>query len=479
MLKPYETIENPDLWIIKHSPQHMKEIIGNNYAVGKIIKWLKNYHIYKQKHVNKKRRTEKNETASMIICGYHGTGKSSSVVAILKTLCYDIYELNLKKFKCGKALEKEMDHLLNIRVLTNEGHIRDNRKKAIIIDNYQTISIGTRKIINQLWKKNKKEYLFPMIFICNKDHTKSISDLKKNNMSVEFRYLDLPELIKAVKRISKKEGLQYESLDCITYLIENSQNDIRKLIMMLQNIYNLNETKQITLSMIISYCTEIKFKDINVDIFESTKQLFYNYQNINECLKIYDGEKTNMPLMVHENYMEPLILNCGQELLYDKINEIAELISIGNVLEKNIYNNQNWHLQDIHGILTCGIPSFHMDDGIDYFLQRNTEYPLDLNRTSIRNINKKNINNVKDYFPDFRIMDYLYLNNLMKKLVTENRYEECINLLKDYKVIPSANNNDTKMSARIIESLLKIDKINDDKFSLTPKQKREIEKLLK
>jgi hypothetical protein len=59
--------------------------------------------------------------------------------------------------------------------------------------------------------------------------------------------------------------------------------------------------------------------------------------------------------------------------------------------------------------------------------------------------------------------DYLYLNKLLRGLLNSNKYSMCNEYLNGY-----------KCSIQILESLLKIDKINGNKYLLTTKLKKKI-----
>mgnify|MGYP000651294309 CR=1 FL=1 len=44
-----------------------------------------------------------------------------------------------------------------------------------------------------------------------------------------------------------------------------------------------------------------KEKDIDINLFEATNVLLYNYKSIDDCLRYYEAEKVLLPLMVHQN----------------------------------------------------------------------------------------------------------------------------------------------------------------------------------
>ena len=43
------------------------------------------------------------------------------------------------------------------------------------------------------------------------------------------------------------------------------------------------------------------------------------------------------------------------------LHNISYHMSIGDVIDKYIYNNQYWNLQDLNGIIKCVIPSYKLN----------------------------------------------------------------------------------------------------------------------
>jgi hypothetical protein len=61
------------------------------------------------------------------------------------------------------------------------------------------------------------------------------------------------------------------------------------------------------------------------------------------------------------------------------------------------------------------------------------------------------------------IIDFLHINNILKSLIEEEKYDKIYQLLKEY-----------NLQEDQIESLLKIDKIKMTKNNLTAKQKKDM-----
>jgi hypothetical protein len=150
----------------------------------------------------------------------------------------------------------------------------------------------------------------------------------------------------------------------------------------------------------------------------------------------------------------------------DLLCDISESLSKGDIIENYIYSEQNWDMHPVHCHYSCIIPSFKLSN-----LNKNTNnlklvFPKDLNRTSIKKINKKNVTKANVFLSNMNINDFMYSNSLSKKLMEDKRNEECKNLYKSY-----GANLDT------IISVLKIDKINVNKDKDKNQQKQSIKKM--
>ena len=90
-----------------------------------------------------------------------------------------------------------------------------------------------------------------------------------------------------------------------------------------------------------------------------------------------------------------------------------------------------------------------------------------MNRTSIKFINKKNITNSMGCLKNFGIIDFIYGGELIKKIINDEKYEYISEIFNDYNV-----------KIENIESILKIDKINKSKVSLSSNIKKNIAKYI-
>jgi len=189
-----------------------------------------------------------------------------------------------------------------------------------------------------------------------------------------------------------------------------------------------------------------------------------NYKNVNTCMSLYETEKVLLPLMMQQNYPECIIQNYDDnDDRYMLCQTVSDSLSMGDITENYIYGEQNWSMQDIHGIFTCVIPSYYINmNDKNKRTEFSSSFPVDLNKTSIKSINKKNIVNTDQCLKNMNIFDYMFVSKIIYNYIVNNNIEECIKLLLGYNI-----------EMEYIESLLKINKIRSNKSCLTMKQKKE------
>ena len=135
----------------------------------------------------------------------------------------------------------------------------------------------------------------------------------------------------------------------------------------------------------------------------------------------YRTDKVLLPLMIQQNYIKYV----GNNITFLK--EISDKLSKGDMIENMIYNNQNWELEEIHGINTCVIPAFYM--GKDKHYNMRLDFPCDLNKTSTKKTNKKNIKITR-----FNISDFIVLNEMIEELSKKYKKSEMLNIINEYNI---------------------------------------------
>jgi hypothetical protein len=427
----------------------------------------------------KSKKREPEVCCCAIVTGDHGSGKTALVRAVLHDLGYLIKAVNFAKLESIKSVDEFIENLLTgDDVYETIAESSCKRGKAIIVDEIQSASTPKEKsVISGLLKLNSEIWGCPVIFIGSNKHKRIITGIKKECYQISLSQPGDDDMMRLFERVALGEGMTFENMDVITKIIEHGQNDYRRLIVTLGELYRIYEKETITTISITNYLKCISEKNMDKSIFDNTVHLFTRYNGINSTLKIFETDKSNMPLMVHQNHFSAIngyIKEKSKKI--DISTELTKSLSHGDVVDNYIYSDQNWSLSETYGFYTCVYPSFKINQNIDttrltsdskyshYRPNFETLYPKDLNRTSTRRINYKNVKLANDFFSNMSIDDYVLAAKFIKNLLDDGRVEECEKMLKDY-----------NLTAQGIMYVLKIDKINGTRKDVP----RSIEKKVK
>lgn len=414
-----------DNWLVKYESKNLDDYSNNQDIIAKIENTL-------------------NNDKSIIIKGNCGIGKNNILKIIANKFNYDLYNYKLND-------KKE----INLNLFYNK--LFNLKKSKILILNkidYITTNLE-KKNIQQLNKLHlsKQTTNFKIIYLIEKNITKTVKELNKNINLFELNDPSYDMLEKIIDNISEKEDIKIEK-EVIKYIIELSQYDIRKLILILKdlkytfdNIIDINNFKK--------YCefTNEKIKSFN--IIETTKKVLNNYNNVDN-FNFYNNEKVILPLMLYENYLDKFKYSFRKENMIDYIIKISNFISKGDIIETNIYTDQNWYLQNIHGFYTVIYTSYLINDFDNNQYDINVKYSSDLNKTSLKNINKKNFSQIKDIFYDKLTSEILYVSLIFTYLLSIKDFKNLKMYIKNY-----------DLNYKLFEIFLKINKLINFKISTT------------
>ncbi len=522
--------KNSGAWIDKFRPHKINEIVGNSKAVYQIIQWIKNFDKNKKEYFDKiktnnllkkkskktkkqkdinlnldneiieestninedtnendeiiedenedntatdipflKKKINNEKSSCLLITGNHGVGKTCSVYAILNELGYVIQIVNFSRIKTTKNIKDIIDRISNKNNIMNNMFNKKNEKFAIVIDELESLASQTEKAcIMALIKNNELYWTQPIIFISNNQHNKLLGDIKKISYEIKFWQPYPEDILILLKRICSKNNIKLENDNVMMKILDFCQKDLRRLIMILQDIKTIYGDNKISQEIINEYIYSAKKKDTDFDLYKATKNLLFNYDGIDDALRYYEIDKTAIPLMTQQNYITCINEYTKNNNQKDKIKlaeKISGLISRADVIENFIHSEMSWDINIAHAFYSSIEPSYLLDKNLIKNRNSNLDYPLDLNKYSIKKINKiNNIDNVNKIFNNMDIEDYIYVNQIIKEQLNNFNFKDCIENFKGYK--------DFKLET--LERLLKVDKIKCSKTNLKSKDKKEI-----
>jgi hypothetical protein len=413
--------------------------------------------------LKKVKKKDPNMCQCAIVTGEHGTGKTAVVRAVLNGMGYIIKSVNFAKLGAIKSVDDFIENLLTMDDIFEIIQNKKVKKFAVLVDDIHSVSTPTEKnVINGLLRLNSEMWACPVIFIGSNKHKKFMTAIKKECYHISMYVPSEIDLSLLFERVGMGEGMKFENEDVVVDIVKHSQGDYRRLLVTMGELLRIHETRVIKNTDLEKYIKYAGEKDVDGSIYENTTLLFANYNGINSALKLFEKGKTDMPLMIHQNHF--LATNGYIKDKTKSIDVSADLamhFAHGDVVDNFIYSDQNWSLQETYGFYSCVYPSFKMKNEIDteklihdskYPYHKpafSTQYPKDLNRTSTRCINYKNVKFANEYFRDMSIEDYVLAVKLIKSMLEDGRVKECEAILKEY-----------NLSAQGIMYVLKIDKIN-------------------
>ena len=450
------------LWINKYKPVTIHNIIGNQTQIEKIKSWLNNLN---------------NNSNSLIITGHQGIGKTHIMKLILKEYNYLVRVINPNDIKDHRIFDDFNDYYNHKNSIYAKNNVdTQGTKIALIFDEIENITLNSeKKYVMNIYKDNNKQKLFPLIFISNNQHSKLLNDLKRNCIEVILSSPTNNELKKFISKIIANENITFTSNTIYDKLIEFAQSDIRRLLNLLQELsfHAINNT--ITDKIIDEFIIKSREKNMNIGLINSTKKILNNYLDYDTIIKLYETEKVLLPLLIHENYPKKILSKLGQkketiDTILDNMINISNSISVGDNIETSIYTDQNWYLQNIHGFYTCINTSYWINQTnknniLDY---NDVKFSADLNKTSLKNINRKNILNLSKIINNKSNQDILMLNTICNHLMNTDE-TELLGILKSY------NKN---LTIKEIELCLKIDKTTEYNILATKDKKRLIKQMV-
>lgn len=413
---------------------------SNKVEINNIIAWLTNF----EKNSLKKKENKKN--SCLLLLGDHGIGKTSMINAIIQHCKYEIKTIVIKNIE-----DQTMEYV--VKNIFDKGDISDilkqkKSKKLLLFDDLESATLNIDKnIIKYIVKYNSTKWIYPIIIISNNKHNKLINYIKQISYTIKLSSPSDSDLFNILEKISEAKKIKYANELVVNKIIKNIGNDYRKLYNILEYIENIYKNTIITIEHIDIYLNNYKMVDFDCDIYRLTSLLLSQYASINKSLMIYDMDKILLPLMVHQNYINGYK---SDDLKY----EISKSISKADIIENYIFCEQNWDFKDIHGLYSCGIPSY-LNNTQKSGYKIKLEFPLDLNRTSIKRINNRNIKNINKILINMNIDDLYNMNTLIYHLINKNKSQECIKILNKYNICED-----------VLESLLKIDKLQKSKITI-------------
>ena len=340
------------LWCDKYCPKKISELSCNKYKVNECLKYLK----------------KKDRKPFLVLSGPCSVGKSTIAKLILEHQKYDIIEFNFGNIESRKDVINTISNIIN-RNSINSLIMKEKKYTGIIIDDASNFSSDYFKKILSLIKK-RKIVKNPIVLTCR--NVNKISSIKSYYEKIVLSKPKISELLDFSNNIIENEKLSIDD-DALLSIIKLSQNDFRRLTYILYYFYVKYGENTICLKDIEKCNHILSCKNIDFTIYEITDKVLNNYNNIKNSLRLCNCDKTLLGLMVHENYLTTIKDNRKGEISkkIDTITKISDLISLGNIFEKNVIVDKLWELDIDTIFFRAAYPSFLLNQMDKYSYNKN------------------------------------------------------------------------------------------------------------
>jgi len=342
--------------------------------------------------INKLIKFENNKNDLLTSRGFYvygspGTGKTTFVKEILKSLNYDIIVYDSNEVRNKNMIESlSKNNMPHVNVISLFGKKKKNI--AIIMDEIDGMNNSDKGGITSLTKlirpkKTKKQKLesttmIPIICIGNNHIDKKISDLMKMCNTFELK----KPTISQIKTILIKLMPKINNTANIDLLSKYIDGDIKK-INFCYDIYLKNP--QLLEKSIINNIFQTKINnDYNKDI---TKKLLLQKVNIKEHnILLNETDRTIVSLLFHENFIDILQKNLSKEERITFYLEYLDLISYADYIDRITFQKQIWIFNEISSLMkTIHINNKYHDKYHDKFDKK----------SKMKSVTKNNIKDIR------------------------------------------------------------------------------------
>ena len=409
------------LWVDKHRPLKLTEIIGNGGLVKRLGDFLTSWDAV-HLHAGK---PDKDSPKAVLISGAPGLGKSTAASLVAREKGFHVVEFNASDVRNKSALEGVVGQLVANHGLDeyySESAASSSsssssskkgpagKKTVVIMDEVDGIAgnedRGGLQQLVQLIKRSR----IPIICIANDTSTPKMKTLKSHTLHLTWRRPTTDQIVPRLTAIATAEGLAVD-LNAMRKLIESTQADIRQCINFLQ-MYGKTH-KKLTFDTVVQSNEAGGGKDFDVGVFEVVPSFFRDPGRkphwIDARSDLYFVDSGLVPLFVQELYVKgkARLVSGGQRrqnvsaekatrLLecdaMDVVSQAADFIGGADTMNAVIYQEQDYTFMPVHAVLSSVAPGYLMSAG---GVQGGMSFPTWLGQNSSRMKRQRLIRDMK------------------------------------------------------------------------------------
>lgn len=238
------------MWTEKYRPQTIAQIMGNEEAKTKFLKWLKGW---------------KPSGKAALLYGPPGVGKTTMVQATAREFSYDLIEMNASDTRTEEAVMKVAGHAAKESSL--DRFFSGSRGTLLLLDEVDGIygredRGGIGAIIKVIGESK-----VPVVLVANDVADPRIRDLNEYCEMIRFYEVRPATILPLLEEICRREGIEAER-EALNRIAARSLGDVRSAINDLQAAAETRgEVRVVDLKILTQ-------RDKHLNIFETLKGIF-------------------------------------------------------------------------------------------------------------------------------------------------------------------------------------------------------------
>jgi replication factor C subunit 1 len=356
------------LWTDKYKPVNFRELVGNNQAVEKLVRWLRDWDDVilrgRKKEFNPCRKgrfdTQLNVNArAVLISGPPGVGKTTAARMVAAGLGYRAIEMNASDIRSRKAVLEPLKSATDNTALKNSGGMV---RSVLIMDEVDGMSAGDRGGIWALSEVIKKSKV-AVICICNDRMSQKIKGLAANCYDIRFSKPNKAAISKRMLDILEKERIRVEPT-ALDHIIDSSGNDVRQVLTMVE-MWARSHSGLSLLDAKVGMKSSCKDQAVMITSFDASSKLL-NTQEIHalrhrQRMDLFFVDFDFIPLLVQENYLTAMTLD---RHTVDRLTRAADSIAFSDLINRKLRVDGEWNLLAQYGQAACIEPGLLTGNGV-------------------------------------------------------------------------------------------------------------------
>ena len=287
-------------WEKDIKPTDYREIVGNQQSINEIKEWFDDGCKY-----------------PIMLSGPPGTSKSTTIQLFLKKYNYFTKIITMMDYPNIKSIKESVIKFLNFKDVLCYFSETTERKKAVVIDDFETASIHAKSLVKLLIEYSED---FAIIFISNISHHHFKDEIMKKGEMIEFSKINKKELwlwsqaVIQVKKLRITQKLMNE-------IIDKSNGDIRQLSIILNQAHDMIKYNKDKIPKVRKMINQLPDKYSEKGLLKSTWDCInLRIESGNERV-IYSVDRILLPRMIHENIYDDLIFDKNIVIASNRITE--------------------------------------------------------------------------------------------------------------------------------------------------------------